>query len=233
MNNGVNGTSSGALRPTEAGVLPIERPTLHNVVVSRIRDMIIEGQLPVGARIHEGQLGQQLGVSRTPLREALKVLATEGLIELIPSRGAFVRKLTIKDARDMLDVLSTLEAMAGPMACQNASDDDIREVRRLHNEMLAYYQSRNRLEYFKRNQLIHSALISLAGNESLALVHEILQTRMKRIRFIGDKTDESWAAAVRDHEEMITALEARDGVRLAKAMLDHLSGTWERIQHAI
>ena len=217
----------------EPEVARIERPTLHNVVVSRLRDMIIEGQLPVGDRIHEGQVGLQLGVSRTPLREALKVLATEGLVELIPSRGAFVRKLTVKDAHDMLGVLSVLENMAGPMTCQNASDEDIREVRRLHEEMLTFYAAHNRLQYFKRNQQIHSLLISLSGNESLALVHDILQSRMKRIRFIGDQKEESWSAAVREHEDMVAALEARDGQRLSSAMVGHLAGSWERIHGEI
>ena len=99
------------------------------------------------------------------------------------------------------------------MTCQAASDADIREVRRLHNEMLKLYQARNRLQYFKLNQQIHSALISLSGNDSLALVHDILQSRMKRIRYIGDQTDDSWSSAVQDHEEMIDALEARDGPR--------------------
>jgi len=217
----------------ELGVARIERPTLHNVVISRIRDMIIEGQLPVGVRVHEGQLGLQLGVSRTPLREALKALATEGLVELIPGRGAIVRKLTVKDARDMLDVLISLEKLAGPMTCQNASDEEIRAVRRLHDEMLSFFAARDRLQYFKRNQQIHSALISLSGNESLALVHDILQSRMKRIRFIGDQKDESWSAAMDEHEEMIAALEARDGVRLASAMVDHLEQSWVRIHKEI
>ena len=221
------------VRPPEMEVARIERPTLHNVVISRIRDMIIEGQLPVGMRIHEGQLGLQLGVSRTPLREALKVLATEGLVELIPSRGAVVRKLTVKDAEDMLNVLSSLEKLAGPMTCRNALDEEIRTVRRLHDEMLTFYAARDRLQYFKRNQQIHSALISLSGNESLALVHDILQSRMKRIRFIGDQKDESWSAAVDEHEEMIAALEARDGARLSSAMVDHLAQSWERIRNEI
>jgi len=217
----------------EVEVARIERPTLHHVVVSRLRDMIIEGQLPAGVRIHEGQVGLQLGVSRTPLREALKVLATEGLVELIPSRGATVRKLTVKDAHDMLCVLSSLENLAGPMTCLNASAEDIREVRRLHEEMLTFYAARNRLQYFKRNQQIHSLLISLSGNESLALVHDILQSRMKRIRFIGDQKDESWSAAVCEHEEMVAALEARDGQRLSSAMVGHLAGSWERIHREI
>lgn len=211
----------------------IERRTLHDVVVSRIRDMIIEGLIPVGVRIHEGQLCQQLGISRTPLREALKVLASEGLVELIPSRGAMVRRLTKKDARDMLDVLAHLEAMAGGLTCQNATEAQIREVRRLHDEMLKFYAARDRLPYFKLNQQIHSLLIALTGNESLCLVHDILQTRMKRIRYIGDQREESWEAAVRDHEEMMAALETRDGPRLSAALVDHLKGTWERIKSAI
>ena len=218
---------------TSADAVRIERPTLHNVVVTRIRDMIIEGMIPVGMRIHEGQLCQQLGISRTPLREALKVLASEGLVELVPSRGAMVRRLTKKDARDMLDVLSHLEAMAGPLPCQNATDEEIRAVRSLHDQMLAFYKTRERLPYFKLNQQIHSLLISLAGNESLCLVHDILQTRMKRIRFIGDQKEESLLAAVRDHEEMMAALEARDGARLSAAQVSHLQGTWERIKNAI
>lgn len=225
--------SANASPPQEAEIVRIERPTLHNVVVSRIRDMIIEGQLAAGVRIHEGQLGEQLGVSRTPLREALKVLATEGLVELVPSRGALVRKLTARDAQDMLTVLAALEELAGRLATSNASDAQIAEVRRLHDEMVTYYEARNRLEYFKRNQQIHSAIIALSGNESLAMVHDILQSRMKRIRFIGDQRDETWAAAMADHEEMITALEARDSDRLARAMAEHLGRTWERIKNAL
>lgn len=217
----------------ESEVVRIERPTLHNVVVSRIRDMIIEGQLPSGVRIHEGRVGDQLGVSRTPLREALKVLANEGLVELIPNRGATVRKLTAKEVRDMLDVLASLEDLAGSLTCQNASDAGIREVRRLHEEMLKCYSARNRLEYFKLNQQIHSALISLSGNESLALVHDLLQSRMKQIRYLGHRANDQWAAAVADHEDMIGALEARDGPRLSKAMVNHLARTWDRIKNAI
>ena len=217
----------------EPEIARIERPTLHNVVVSRLRDMIIEGQLAAGTRIHEGQIGQQLGVSRTPLREALKVLATEGLVELIPSRGATVRSLTAKDVKDMLAVLSSLEEMAGSLTCRNATDEQIREVRKLHEEMLQFYAARNRLQYFKRNQQIHTMLIALAGNESLAMVHEILQSRMKRVRYLGDQKDDSWSAAVSDHEEIMAALESRDGPRLAQAMVHHLAQTWDRIQHAI
>ncbi len=217
----------------ETEVVRIDRPTLHNVVVSRIRDMIIEGQLASGVRIHEGQVGQQLGVSRTPLREALKVLAMEGLVELVPSRGAMVRKLTAKDVKDMLTVLSSLEELAGQLACQNGTDEQIQAIRGLHEEMLMFYAKRDRLQYFKCNQQIHTSIIALSGNESLMLLHGMLQARMKRIRFLGHRTEEQWAAAVADHEEMIQALEAHDGNRLVSALIEHLTRTWERIKTAI
>lgn len=217
----------------DAEVGRIERSTLHDAVVNRIRDMIIEGQLPPGVRIHEGQLGERLGISRTPLREALKVLGMEGLVELVPNRGALVRQWSPKDVHDMLTVLSTLEDLAGKLACENASKSDIREIRELHEQMVKCFRAKDRLAYFKLNQQIHSAIISLSGNESLILVHGMLQTRMKRVRFLGHQNAESWSAAVADHEEMIRALEAKDGDALSTALINHLAGTWERIKDAI
>ncbi len=226
-------SNTPATREASSEAVRIERPTLHNVVITRVRDMIIEGKLPVGGRIHEGQLGQQLGISRTPLREALKVLASEGLVELIPGRGAIVRKLSQKDVQDMLSVLSHLESMAGPLICQNVTAEDLQKIRQIHDEMLEFYEVRDRLRYFKLNQQIHSLLIALTGNESLRLVHGILLTRMKRIRYIGDRTEQSWLDAIHDHEEMLHALEARDGARLSAALAHHLEETWERVKSAI
>jgi DNA-binding GntR family transcriptional regulator len=101
---------------------PIIRHNLHDAIVSRVRDMIIDGTLSPGMRIHEGNLGQDLGVSRTPLREALKFLASEGLVELAPGRGAVVRSFSAKDVEDSLIVLANLEELAGRLACVHASD---------------------------------------------------------------------------------------------------------------
>ena len=123
--------------------------------------------------------------------------------------------------------------MAGPLTCQNATDEQISEVRSLHDEMLKFYETRDRLQYFKLNQQIHSLLISLTGNDSLCLVHDILQARMRRIRFIGEQNEQSWQSAMQDHEEMMAALETRDGARLSAALVNHLKGTWERIKNAI
>lgn len=212
---------------------PIARVSLHDAIVNRLRDMIIEGVLEPGARIHETQIGAQLGVSRTPLREAIKFLASEGLIDLIPSRGAFVRKFTKKDVRDMMLVLKTLECLAAKLACANATDDEIRKIRVLHNSMMAHYRARRRLEYYKDNQSIHTELVRLCGNATLEYCHGTIQNRLKRIRFIGHEGETNWSKAVEEHEEIIDALEHRDEERLAAVVDRHLSEAWERVSGLI
>ncbi len=212
------------------GAQPIARRSLHDEVVTRIRDMIIEGVLAPGTRVNETHLGQTLGVSRTPLREALKFLASEGLIELVTARGAIVKKFSAKDVRDMLDVLSVLEAFGARLACREASDGAIEEVRRIHDRMVERYAVRDRLEYFKLNHQIHTAFLRLSGNRALEDAHTSIQSRLKRIRYIGNQEPEKWAAAMAEHEEMITHLVARDGERLAQVVMLHMDRTWERVR---
>ncbi|MBV9655974.1 MAG: GntR family transcriptional regulator [Acetobacteraceae bacterium] len=214
-------------------VAPVARHTLHEDLVGRIRDLIIEGQLAPGTRIHEGQLGEALGVSRTPLREALKFLASEGLIDLVPGRGGVVRQLSAQDVRNMLDVLVALECLAGRLACRTATDEQIKHVRSLHDRMMKLYASRNRLEYYKLNQAIHSAIATLSGNDFLASTHEAIQSRLKRIRFIGNDEPDNWGEAVGEHVEMIEALERRDEEALTEILTRHLQETWKRVRPII
>jgi DNA-binding GntR family transcriptional regulator len=212
---------------------PIRRTALHDTLVTRLRDMIIEGELAPGSRMHESQLGEQLGVSRTPLREAIKYLASEGLVELIPSRGAIVKRFSGKDVHDMLIVLKNLEELAGSLACETATDDDIARVRQLHDEMRACYDVKDRLRYYKLNQAIHTEICRIADNQALSSVQAQLQSRLKRIRFIGHEGPDKWSAALAEHEEMIVALEARDGETLSKVLGLHLLNAWQRVKDAI
>jgi DNA-binding GntR family transcriptional regulator len=212
---------------------PIVRQNLHDMIVSRVRDMIIEGALEAGSRIHEGNLGRELGVSRTPLREALKFLASEGLIELVPTRGAVVRRFSAKDVQDSLIVLGNLEALAGRLACAHATAAQIAEIRVLHDQMMRLYAARDRLPYFKLNQEIHASILRSCQNETLSYVHGILQARLKRIRYIGNERQEKWAGAVADHEEIISALEARDAKRLGSALEAHMAATWDRVKDVL
>jgi DNA-binding GntR family transcriptional regulator len=212
---------------------PIRRWTLHDELVSRLRDMIIEGELAPGQRVHEGLLGKTLGVSRTPLREALKFLASEGLVELVAGRGAVIRKFSPTDVREMLEVLGEIEALGARLACERATAAEIAQVRALHDDMMHLYEAGSRLDYYKRNQAIHSALVQLSGNAFLAATHEMIQSRLKRIRFIGNEGVEQWRGAVEEHGEIIAAFEARDAKRLSQAIKRHMERSWVRVHGAL
>ncbi|MDW4499982.1 GntR family transcriptional regulator [Sulfitobacter sp. D35] len=215
------------------GGLQIRTRSLHDQVVDRVRDLIIEGVLEPGSRIDEARLIEELGVSRTPFREALRTLAAEGLVIVRPSRGSTVRKLTPEDVYSMLEVLGHLERLAGELACARASDDAIEELEALHQRMMEFYATRDRMPYYKLNQEFHSRLAALSGNATLVEMQANLQARLKRIRYIGNRKSDFWAGAVRDHEEMMSALAHRNGPRLGEAMAAHLARTWERVKESL
>lgn len=198
------------------------RANLHETVVGRLRDLIVEGTLAPGARIAERQLCESLGVSRTPLREALKVLASEGLVELLPNRGARVARLDERDIEDMFQVMGALEALAGTLACARITEAELAEIGALHYEMLAQYTRRRLPEYFRLNQAIHAAIVEAARNPILAATYQSLAGRIRRARYLANLSDERWQHAVAEHEAILQALQARDSARLARLLEEHL-----------
>jgi DNA-binding GntR family transcriptional regulator len=212
---------------------PIAWRSLHEAVTTRLRDLIVEGQLPEGSRIVERELCEQLGVSRTPLREAFKVLAVEGLVEILPNRGAVVARLGPREARDMLAVIARLEALAGELCCAQASDAEIASLQALHDRMMAHYAARDRLEYFHLNQDIHLEIVRLSRNDVLAAMHARLHARMKRIRFRGNDIPDNWAAAVADHEAFMGAIARRDGKAAGAVLQRHLQDSWLRLADSL
>ncbi len=219
--------------PIASGTAPIPRSSLHEQVANRVRDMIIEGRLASGERINEAALIRELGVSRTPFREALRTLAAENLVEIRPSLGAVVRKLTPEEVFAMLQVLGELEKLAGRLCCERASETELRHLLALHETMMEHYRNRDRLPYYKANQAIHSTIARLSGNPILQEVQAGLQSRLKRIRYIGNRSAERWAGAVAEHEEMARALQARDGNRLGEVLARHLANTWDRVRDVV
>jgi DNA-binding GntR family transcriptional regulator len=215
-----------------AAAAPIERLTLHEEVTNRLRDMIVESQLKPGERIQEMELAQQLRVSRTPIREAIKVLTSEGLVELLPLRGAIVKSFSAKDARDMLDVIAQLEEYAGRRAC-DASDEQIQSILDLHERMREHHLRGERPAYFALNQQIHGELIALADNDTLSMTHALLSKRMRSLRYSGNSEPGNWATALAEHDTMMRALAARDRDALAHAMGEHIRNTWPRVRHIL
>src|SRR6201990_3657460 len=113
---------------------------LHEEAVARVRAMLLEGEIPPGAPIPERELCEQLKISRTPLREALKVLAAEGLVQLLPNRGSRAAQLTEKDMRDLFEVCQGLEALAGELACERISEEEITGIAAAHSSMVQHYR---------------------------------------------------------------------------------------------
>ena len=205
-----------------ANEAPQTRTSLHDEVVANLRTMIVEGDFAPGARLPEKMLCERFGISRTPLREAMRVLASEGLVVLTPNRGATVSEITARDVDEMFPVMGSLEALAGEMACERITDDQLAEIRALHFQMVLHYRRRERADYFRLNQAIHEKILQAADNPTLAALHASLEGRIRRARYIANMTEKRWAQAVAEHEEILKALENRDGTRLAAILKQHL-----------
>ena len=195
--------------------------------------MIIEGTLEPGTKIPEKELCESFGVSRTPMREALKVLANEGLAVLEPNRGAWVSTVTMEELESTFPVIAALERLAGELACQNGSAAQIAYVRQRHDDMVRYHAARDRQPYFQANQDIHEGIISAAGNPILTQHHKALASRAKRARFLANISDARWNQAVAEHELIIDALEARDGQKLGEVLSTHLLNKFAALKERV
>lgn len=200
----------------------ITRKSLHHELVDRLQTLIINAELEPGSKVPEKLLCDQFGVSRTPLREALKVLASDGLVRLEPNRGAWVTQVTIAEVQEVFPVLGALEALSGELACKHMTDEEIDEVRVLHDQMMESYAARDLDAYFSVNQQIHRAILLAARNTTLTLSCQALSLRMQRARYLANMTEGRWFDAVQEHERIMAHLEARDGPALAQTLLQHM-----------
>ncbi|MEM9147992.1 MAG: GntR family transcriptional regulator [Pseudomonadota bacterium] len=198
-------------------------PTLHQQLTDRLRRMIVEGMLAPGAKINEQALAERFGVSRTPMREAIRALATEGLVVLTPRRGAAVAPITRADLEEAFPVLGALEALAGELAAQRITEAGIGTARDLHARLVASHSDGDFRGYSKANAAIHRLILDFAGNETLTRMLQSLDGRVRRARVQANISPERWAAAVAEHAEILAALEARDGPRLGAVLRQHIA----------
>ena len=198
--------------------------SLHDEILTRLRDHIVEGNIPDGGRVPERQLCEMLSISRTPLREALKVLASEGLVELLPNRGARVRPLSEHDLGELFDVMGGLEGLAGRLACEHITDAEIAEIERLHYEMYGFYLHRDMHGYFNANQLIHQKIVEASRNVTLKNAYANFAGRIRRVRYSANfaRKRERGGEAMREHETILDALRRRAGSELSDVLFVHL-----------
>ncbi|SFK27693.1 GntR family transcriptional regulator [Methylorubrum salsuginis] len=220
---GVEPPAAPAPRSTSAA-REILVPSLHDEVLARLRDFIVEGNLAAGARVPERLLCERFGISRTPLREALKVLASEGLIELLPNRGARVRRIGEREMVELFDVMGGLEALAGRLACERLTEAGFAEIERLHHAMYGHYLKRDLHGYFACNQAIHDRIVEAADNAALKATYASFAGRLRRARYSAnlDANRDRWGEAMREHEEILDALRRRAGAELSDILFRHL-----------
>ncbi|MCJ2014138.1 GntR family transcriptional regulator [Methylobacterium sp. J-076] len=200
----------------------ISRRYLHDEVADRMRELIQSGEMEPKERINEGELTERFGISRTPLREAIKILATEGLLELLPNRGARVASISEEELEDVIEVIAGLEATAGDLACRTISDAEIDAIQTDHDAMLAAFTAGDEVGYFAHNRLIHEAIMAAARNSTLSNIYQSLSGRIQRSRYRAHQTEEQWKEAMSEHEEMIVHLRARDGTALGSLLREHI-----------
>ena len=196
--------------------------TLAGVLADRLRQLIIEGELPPGTRLNERALCDRLGASRTPLREAFRLLAAEHLVELQPNRGAQVVSLSDDDIRESFEVMGALEALAGERACGSIGVEEVAEIKALTFEMLACHARRDLPAYYRINRLIHQCINRAARNALLTQVYSNLNQRIENLRFRSNFDQCKWDKAAREHADMVDALEGRDSARLGAILRNHL-----------
>lgn len=205
-----------------ADIIAIPRAALHEQVAQRLRQMLVEGAIAPGAKLNERELAELLNVSRTPLREAIKMLAAEGLVELLPNRGAIAVSLTEADVLNTFEVMAGLESLSGELAAQRITSQELAEIQAMHFEMMAAYTRRDLSTYYTLNSRIHQAINDAARNPVLAAVYKQVNARLQALRFRSNQDGEKWKTAMKEHEKMIEALAAHDGAAMREVLLTHL-----------
>jgi DNA-binding GntR family transcriptional regulator len=219
-----------ATKPMTLAVIPIlARTTLPSQVADALRELITEGALPPGQKLNERVICEHLGVSRTPLREALKLLTSEGLIALTPNRGAMVVKLELHDIEQIFELIASLEALSGELAATRASAEQIAQAVTLMHQMRAAYESQDISLYYRANHATHQLFNQMAGNQPLTAMFVQMNARIQNWRFRTNLDREKWTQAVNEHQQMIDYLVARDGHSLSLILRQHLNNKREAV----
>lgn len=205
--------------PSEIGIV---RDTLHQRIAAHLRELLTQGSLKPGSKLNERELCEMLNVSRTPLREAIRLLAAEGLVVLEPGRGAFALMLSDADIAHTFDVVASLEGLAGELAAKRITDQELAELRALQHEMKAAFERRDLPAYYRLNAQAHDLINAAAGNPVLRETWRQVNSRMHALRFRSNQDEVKWAHALKEHAQIVDALQKRDGPTVRQLLESHL-----------
>lgn len=220
-------------RSDREAVRAVGRPagaySLHLQIAADLRVMIFEGELMPGTRIMEGELCRRLGVSMTPLREALKVLVGQGLVDLLPDDSVLVSQIAGEETVELFEMMEGLEATIGELVVERITLAELDELKSLHHDMLEHHRRGRRAEYSAYNQRIHRRLVEAVRNRTLAKEHLKYSQAILQVRAAVNFTQACWDESMEEHCAIMDALEQRNGALLSALMRDHLRKTSRRI----
>lgn len=217
-------------QPEVSVLMRLVHNSLHERVAATLREEIFGGMLAPGSFIDEVVLCERLKISRTPLREALKVLSAEGLVRHEPRRGCFVNEVTEQDLDEIFPVIALLEGRCAFEAARNASDTDLVVLQTLHDKLQAHAEARRIVDYYQTNHAIHEAIITLANNRWLAQVIGDLRKILKLARLQGLHAPGRLTQSLNEHLAVFAALKARDCEGAEAAMRTHLTRQREALR---
>ncbi len=218
-----------ANRPFAGGVQPVFRPPLHTEVTDRLRRMIVRLELQPGERINELDLATLLHVSRTPLREALKLLQSEGLITQQPNRSAIVSPITQAETAELFEALAGIERLGGELTTRRIDADGLAYLRHLHDEMFSLHAAGDQEAYFELNDRIHRAFVELSANTRLINIHAQLIAGATRIRYAALQEDGRWEESVAEHKDILLAVAEGDDRQVGELIAQHVLQTGARV----
>lgn len=207
--------------------------SLTEDVADKLRDLIVRGQLEPGQHLVERRLCAQLDVSRTPMREALKLLKQDGLVEIFRNRGARVTPYTVKDAVDLFEVISSLEGQAAARAAARITSAELSDLQFKHDEMSRHHADENLDPYFALNTEIHDAIVRIADNPFILTSRHRLMLQARRGRYMAIFNRERWGQSLSEHETLMTALEKRDAGSAKAVWEEHLLNTGWSVKSAL
>jgi DNA-binding GntR family transcriptional regulator len=216
---------SNTSRPSD-GLGPVPRKALFDEVASRLRHRIHTQDLAPGQRLDELELCQEFSVSRTPLREALKVLQSEGLVKLIPRRGCFVTEITGTDLANIFSVLMILEESSTVDAVARMNDSDLRRLKRLHQQLENAVTSKNLNAYMEANSNFHEELHAIANNPWRDGIIRDLRRIQMQFRYRSLSLHGRLENSLEEHRQLLQALEQRDSKLASSLMRQHIENQW-------
>ncbi|MEM7528573.1 MAG: GntR family transcriptional regulator [Pseudomonadota bacterium] len=198
------------------------RRSLAAEAADSLRELIILGKLAPGLPVRERDLAEAFGISRTPLKEALRILEGEGLVVYSPTRRPFVANPSLGEINDWLRVQGALEALAGELACEKASDVELVEIERLNAAIREARDANGQLEAFRADMRFHVAIVAASGNAALAETHATYNARLWRLRFLSSQRVAGRDTTRQEHLDIVDALKTRDAAAARRALEQHL-----------